>query len=46
MQWKRFVDWSFDHYLNIAPPSFVGGSQNPRRSLSGRVTTPAPLRAR
>jgi menaquinone-9 beta-reductase len=20
---KRFVDWSFDHYLNIAPPSFV-----------------------
>jgi menaquinone-9 beta-reductase len=21
---KRFVDWSFDHYLRIAPPSFVG----------------------
>jgi flavin-dependent dehydrogenase len=20
---KRFVDWSFSHYLNIAPPSFV-----------------------
>jgi flavin-dependent dehydrogenase len=20
---KRFVDWSFDHYLNIAPPSFA-----------------------
>ena len=20
MQWKRFVDWSFRHYLNIAPP--------------------------
>lgn len=20
---KRFVDWSFDHYLNIAPPGFV-----------------------
>jgi flavin-dependent dehydrogenase len=24
MQWRRFVSWSFDHYLNIAPPSFVG----------------------
>ena len=21
---KRIVDWSFGHYLNIAPPSFVG----------------------
>jgi menaquinone-9 beta-reductase len=21
---QRFVDWSFRHYLNIAPPSFVG----------------------
>ena len=43
MQWKRFVDWSFDHYLNIAPPP---AAQKPRRSRSGRVTTPAPLRAR
>jgi flavin-dependent dehydrogenase len=24
MQWKRFVSWSFGHYLDIAPPSFVG----------------------
>jgi flavin-dependent dehydrogenase len=24
MQWKRFVDWSFGHYLDIAPPSFAG----------------------
>ncbi|HEY7633154.1 MAG TPA: NAD(P)/FAD-dependent oxidoreductase [Thermoleophilaceae bacterium] len=23
MSSKRFVDWSFTHYLNIAPPSFV-----------------------
>ena len=23
MQAKRFVDWSFGHYLNIAPPSFA-----------------------
>ena len=44
MQWKRFVKWSFDHYLNIAPPP--SGSQKPRRSRSGRVTRPAPLRAR
>jgi menaquinone-9 beta-reductase len=44
MQWKRFVEWSFGHYLNIAPPP--GGTQKPRRSRSGRVTKPAPLRAR
>jgi flavin-dependent dehydrogenase len=23
---KRFVDWSFRHYLNIAPPEFAAGS--------------------
>jgi hypothetical protein len=23
MSSKRFVDWSFTHYLNIAPPSFA-----------------------
>ena len=23
---KRFVDWSFNHYLGIAHPSFVGGA--------------------
>jgi menaquinone-9 beta-reductase len=23
MQAKRFVDWSFGHYLEIAPPSFA-----------------------
>jgi hypothetical protein len=20
MQWRRFVEWSFNHYLAIAPP--------------------------
>jgi hypothetical protein len=20
---RRFVEWSFDHYLNIAPPAFA-----------------------
>jgi flavin-dependent dehydrogenase len=26
MSSQRFVDWSFTHYLNIAPPSFAGES--------------------
>ena len=25
---KRFVDWSFGHYLEIAPPEFAAGSAN------------------
>jgi digeranylgeranylglycerophospholipid reductase len=31
---KSFVDWAFTHYLNIAHPSFAGGSaaQPPRRA--------------
>jgi menaquinone-9 beta-reductase len=30
---KRFVDWSFGHYLNIAPPSFAaGGERRPARA--------------
>ena len=33
---KRFVDWSFGHYLNIAPPEFV---QEPD---SARKPTPVP----
>jgi flavin-dependent dehydrogenase len=24
---KRFVDWSFDHYLRIAPPEFAGAGR-------------------
>jgi menaquinone-9 beta-reductase len=27
---KRFVDWSFEHYLNIAPPEFAGEPAPPR----------------
>jgi hypothetical protein len=23
---QRFVDWSFGHYLNVAPPEFAGSS--------------------
>ena len=29
MQAKRFVDWSFGHYLNIAPPSFAAAAPPP-----------------
>ena len=25
---RRFVEWSFDHYLKIAPPEFAAGSAN------------------
>jgi menaquinone-9 beta-reductase len=31
MQAKRFVDWSFGHYLEIAPPSFAAAP--PRRAV-------------
>jgi flavin-dependent dehydrogenase len=30
MQAKRFVDWSFSHYLEIAPPEFVSAGPPPR----------------
>jgi len=30
MQAKRFVDWSFGHYLNIAPPSFAAAAPPPK----------------
>ena len=29
MAGKRFVDWSFGHYLNIAPPEFAGRPARP-----------------
>jgi flavin-dependent dehydrogenase len=28
---KRFVDWSFGHYLRIAPPEFAGPAPEPHR---------------
>ncbi len=28
---ERFVRWSFNHYLNIAPPGFAGPARSPRR---------------
>ena len=35
---KRFVDWSFDHYLRIAPPEFAGPA--PRSVASARPCRP------
>jgi hypothetical protein len=32
MQWKRFVDWSFGHYLEIAPPAFATAGPPARRA--------------
>jgi hypothetical protein len=29
MQSRRFVDWSFGHYLAIAPPEFAGAARAP-----------------
>jgi flavin-dependent dehydrogenase len=43
LQSRRFAAWSFDHYLDIAPPSFVGtdpGSRRHRRAAN-EVAAPA-----
>ena len=40
MRAKRFVDWSFRHYLNIAPPAFAE-----RGSVTGWLTTSMLLRS-
>jgi hypothetical protein len=36
MEWQRFVDWSFGHYLAIAPPEFAG--EPPARRRVGQRT--------
>ena len=41
MENKRFVDWSFGHYLEIAPPSFAG----PPRERRAAVPEPAEIAA-
>ena len=38
---KAFVDWSFSHYLKIAPPSFATGAQAPGRR-GGASCAPPP----
>jgi menaquinone-9 beta-reductase len=45
MQAERFVRWSFNHYLNIAPPSFViGASGRSDRSRPAAGRRPAAAR--
>ncbi len=41
MQAKRFVDWSFGHYLNVAHPDFVS-SGAPRRAAARAALAAAP----
>jgi menaquinone-9 beta-reductase len=41
MQARRFVSWSFGHYLDIAPPGFVSAGPPPRAARR----EPAPLAA-
>jgi flavin-dependent dehydrogenase len=41
MQAKRFIDWSFGHYLNIAHPSFGGTGAGTRTSAPALATTAA-----
>ena len=40
MSSQRFVDWSFTHYLQIAPPSFAAAGPAPR-SAGERVPAAA-----
>ena len=40
---KRFIDWSFNHYLRIAPPEFATASandQNGSRHQEGNADHP------
>jgi flavin-dependent dehydrogenase len=41
MQAKRFVDWSFGHYLNIAHPSFAAAGGSPARAGARAVLSAA-----
>jgi hypothetical protein len=38
MDSQRFVDWSFGHYLRIAPPDFVAGPQPSYQPLTAAAT--------
>jgi flavin-dependent dehydrogenase len=44
MDSKRFVDWSFGHYLRIAHPDFVGASSlsTPARHFAASQSVPIP----
>jgi menaquinone-9 beta-reductase len=36
---KRFIDWSFEHYLNIAPPQFAGEPVTPAATTPSLAAT-------
>ena len=38
---RRFVHWSFNHYLKIAPPEFAGPAPAPREGAAERLTAAA-----
>jgi flavin-dependent dehydrogenase len=42
---KRFVDWSFDHYLEIAPPSYAGSAHDQGGSGQEQADTSDAARA-
>src|SRR5919199_906864 len=42
MQWRRFVDWSFRHYLRIAPPSFALAEPPRGRRPLARIAAASP----
>jgi hypothetical protein len=37
MQSRRFLDWSFGHYLAIAPPEFATAGPPPRARVTQKV---------
>ena len=39
---QRFVSWSFNHYLDICPPSFVGDAVPARAAAAAPEPVPAP----
>jgi flavin-dependent dehydrogenase len=38
---KRFIDWSFNHYLNIAHPAFAAAGGSPARAAARAALAPA-----
>jgi len=41
---RRVCTWAFEHYMNIAPPSYVGGEGRPARASYAAATASASLR--
>jgi flavin-dependent dehydrogenase len=37
---RRFIEWSFNHYLQIAPPQFAGGSANDQNGAGQKQDDP------